>query len=174
MTPSRRCSSNACERAACSCAPIQRGDVRGLLFGVVRNVAARFEERALKRTRRNGATGSILDTIRAAEPSMSFLFDREWARALLRLAGDRMKADAQEKGPGARLRVELLRLRFGDGLPIRDIATQWDVDPESVHRAYAHGRAEFRRYLREVVAEHVVRAEDDLEREVARVFELLG
>jgi hypothetical protein len=51
-------------------------------------------------------------------------------------------------------RVELLRLRFQDGLPIRSIASRWGEDPAKVHHEYATARAEFRAALREVVAFH--------------------
>jgi DNA-directed RNA polymerase specialized sigma24 family protein len=118
--------------------------------------------------------GSGIDAIKARDPSLSALFDREWARTLLRLAGERMRACAERGSPGARLRVELLRLRFTEGLPIREIAARWDVDPDSVHRAYGRAREEFKLCLRQVVADHAVRSETDLEREVARVYELLG
>ena len=101
------------------------------------------------------------------------VFDREWARTLMRLAGERMRAHAENGSAGARLRIELLRLRFTEGLPIREIATQWEVDPDAVHRAYGKAREEFRKCLRRIVAEHTVRTEVDLDAEVARVFELL-
>ena len=101
------------------------------------------------------------------------MFDREWARALVRQAGERLRTRAEHGTPGARLRAEVLRLRFTEGLAIRDIAAQWDVDPDSVHRAYAKAREEFREVLGWVVAEHTVRSEVDLESEVARVLALL-
>jgi len=151
----------------------EHGDVRGLLFGVTRNVAARFEERARKRYRRDEDAGSMLDAIPGREPSLSVVFDREWARALMRLAGERMRAAASNGSAGARLRVDLLELRFAGGLPIREIARQWEVDADAVHRAYAKAREEFRLYLRRVIAEHAVRTEADLDEEVARLFGLL-
>jgi DNA-directed RNA polymerase specialized sigma24 family protein len=151
----------------------ERGDLRGLLFGVSRNVAARFEERAAKRLRRDQAAGSAIDGIPARDPSLSIVFDREWARTLMRLAGERMQAAAAHGSAGARLRVELLELRFAQGRPIRAIAREWDVDADSVHRAYARAREEFRLCLRRVLAEHTVRTEVDLDAEVGRLFELL-
>jgi len=154
-------------------ADAERGDLRGLLFGVARNVAARFEERARKRLGRDQAAGSVIDGIPAREPSLSILFDREWARTLMRLAGERMRGRAQNGSAGARLRIELLRLRFTEGLPIREIAAQWEVDPDAVHRAYAKAREEFKASLRRIVAEHTVRTEVDLDAEVNRVFEQL-
>lgn len=150
-----------------------RGTVSAVLFGVTRNVAKRFETRAAKRADRDEGVHAALDDIASREASLSVVFDREWARTMVRLAGDRMRAEAETGSPGARLRAEVLRLRFTEGLPIRDIAAQWEVDPDSVHRAYAKAREEFQRHLRQVVAEHAVRAEEDLDQEVARVLNLL-
>lgn len=151
-----------------------RGDLGGLLFGVTRNVAARFEERARKRLPLDRAAEDAgLDAIAAREPSLSTLFDREWARTMLRLAGDLMRTRAEAGGAGAKLRVELLRLRFAENLPMLEIAAQWEADPAMVHKAYAKARDEFRACLRRVVAEHAVRSEVDLDGEVARVLELL-
>jgi RNA polymerase sigma factor (sigma-70 family) len=152
----------------------ERGDLRGLLFGVTRNVALRHEERARRRMARNAPAGSALEAVPAGDLSQSVVVDREWARALTRLAGDRMRDRAQHGSAGARLRVELLGLRFREGLPIREIAAQWELEPSAVHRAYRKAREEFRQCLLEVVAEHVVRAEVDLDAEVDRVFDLLG
>lgn len=100
--------------------------------------------------------------------------DREWAMTMVRMAAKRMRAAAEHGSPGARLRVEILRLRFTENLPIRDIAAHWEVDPDSVHKAYGKAREEFRQHLRRIVAEHAVRSEGELDREVARVLELLA
>ena len=151
----------------------ERGSVSGVLFGVTRNIARRFEERAAKRAGQGQGTDSMFRDIAARESSLSVVFDREWARTMVRMAGERMRVRAESGSPGARLRAEVLRLRFTEGLPIRDIATQWDVDPDSVHRAYAKAREEFRGYLRRVVAQHAVRTEVDLDQEVTRVLDLL-
>lgn len=155
-------------------ADAERGDIRGLLFGVSRNVAMRYEERARQRIARHGTEDATMEAIPADDPSLSVVVDREWARALMRLAGDRLQARAEKGSPGSRLRVELLRLRFTEGLPIREIAAQWEVEPSVVHRAYRKAREEFRHCLREIVAEHAVRSEVDLDAEVGRVFQLLG
>jgi RNA polymerase sigma factor (sigma-70 family) len=155
-------------------ADAERGDLRGLLFGVTRNVALRHEQRARRRVASNGTENARMEAIPASDPTLSVVVDREWARALMRLAGERLKAAADNGSPGARLRVELLRLRFTEGRPIREIAAQWEVEPGAVHRAYRKARDEFRQCLREIVAEHAVRSEADLDAEVARVFQLLG
>ena len=51
-------------------------------------------------------------------------------------------------------RVELLRLRFQSGLPIREIADRWGEDPAKVHHEYATARAEFKAALGRVMAFH--------------------
>ena len=79
------------------------------------------------------------------------MFDRAWARTVRRLAGERMRAQAELGDAGARLRIELLHLRFAEGIPLRDIAAQWEMDPEAVHRSYGKARAEFRECLRRIL-----------------------
>ena len=48
----------------------------------------------------------------------------------------------------------LLRLRFHEELPIREIAARWQEDPARLHHEYATARDEFRTALRAVVAFH--------------------
>lgn len=151
----------------------ERGDLRGLLFGVTRKVAARFEKRLCAQRHRAAASAAALDAIHARESTLSTLFDREWARLLIRLAGEDMRARAAEATDHARARVELLSLRFAEGLPIRAIAARWGTDPVAVHRAYAKAREEFRACLRRIVAEHAVRAEAELDVEVERIIGLI-
>ena len=69
-------------------------------------------------------------------------------------AGRLQRDRATERGLDAIQRVELLRLRFEENLPIRDIAVRWDTDPAIVHKSYAIARKEFRSALLEVVAFH--------------------
>jgi len=147
----------------------QRGDLRGFLFGIVRNVALRFEERAC--SARAETASSRLGEIASDEDQLSKLFDREWARTLMREAGELMRARADTEG--ARLRVELLNLRFGRNLPIREIAAQWEMEPDAVHRSYARAREEFHACLRQVVTFHAVRTEAELDDECRRLFQML-
>ena len=109
---------------------------RAFLYGVIRNVARRFESRPAR------AVANAPDA-RADEPSQSRLFDRTWARAIMAEAAQLQKPGT-ERGPEAVQRVELLRLRFEENLPIRAIAQRWDVDPRSLHHAYALARQEFK------------------------------
>ena len=68
-------------------------------------------------------------------------------------AGDRQAVRAEQTGPDAVRRVELLKLRFRDSLPIRDIADKWKVEAAHLHREYSKARKEFLHSLREVVFE---------------------
>lgn len=146
------------------------GDFRGFLYGVVRNVALRIEARS----RARAAGGDPLPLEELADPAagVSKLFDREWAMTLMREAGELMQQRATDDA--ARLRVELLRLRFAADLPVRDIAARWQLDPDAVHRAYARAREEFRLCLRQVVAFHMVRTEAELDDECKRLFAMIG
>jgi RNA polymerase sigma-70 factor (ECF subfamily) len=146
--------------------PGRGGGFRAFLYGVVRNVARRFE-------RDRGRQGLPLDA--AADPpapdrSLSDAFDRAWARALVRQAGERQAALARDKGAQARRRVDLLRLRFEEGLPVREIAARWNEDPSRVHHEYARARREYRAALLDVVREHCPGEDDDVERECERVL----
>ena len=69
-------------------------------------------------------------------------------------AAQLQRTRADERGPEAVQRVELLRLRFEENLPIRAIAERWGVDARSLHHAYALARQEFKAALLEVVAFH--------------------
>lgn len=146
------------------------GDFRGFLYGVVRNVALRVEGRA--RPRALGGDDAPLEELADPAAGVSKLFDREWAMTLMREAGELMQQRATDDA--ARLRVELLRLRFGADLPIRDIAVRWQLEPDAVHRAYARAREEFRLCLRQVVAFHLVRTEAELDDECKRLLAMLG
>jgi RNA polymerase sigma-70 factor (ECF subfamily) len=69
-------------------------------------------------------------------------------------------------------RVELLRLRFEDDQPIRDIAARWGLEAAHVHHEYARARREFREVLVEIVAEQDPRSAP--EEECARLLGLLA
>jgi RNA polymerase sigma factor (sigma-70 family) len=143
------------EHGVLGCADAARlGGFRAFLFGVVRNVALRVEtKRARDRERDHaGASGVELGVLPADEESLSRSFDRAWAKALVSEAFALLSKRAAEAGEDEPRRAEILRLRFFDGLPIREIARVWGVEPALVHRDYARARTEFRRALVEVVA----------------------
>jgi RNA polymerase sigma factor (sigma-70 family) len=137
------------------------GEFRPFLFGVVRNVARRFEEK--KRLAGLPEIDLVSD-----ETGAGTAFDREWARLLMKDAAREMaelariadaiaEMEANEQGRATR-RVELLRQRFQDGVPIREIANQWQVDPAWLHHEYSTAREEFRVALHRVVSLHLPQA----------------
>ena len=141
---------------------------RAFLYGVVRNVARRFE--ALPRR----PADPLPDEVAANEVSQSRLFDRTWAQSVMAEAARLQRERAAERGPEAVRRVELLRLRFEEDLPIRAIAGRWGAAAATLHRAYALARKEFRAALLEVVAFHSPGGPEELEREAADLLKALS
>ena len=152
---------DACQEVFAECfrtgGPLERVDstypkgFRAFLFGIIRNVAMRYEQR---RKRIPQQQDSGLDQIHNDESSLSKVLDRAWAVAMTQQAAARQADLAKESGPDAIQRYDLLRLRFHEELPIREIAKRWKVDPAVLHREYAKARHEFKKALRDVVGEH--------------------
>lgn len=140
---------------------------RAFFHGVLRNVARRYEEK-------HRPAMPLPDDQPADDTSLSRAFDKAWARSLLKEAG-RVQAElAAESGERAVRRVELLRLRFQEGLPIRDIAAKWNEDAAKLHHEFATARDEFRIALRKVVAFQMPSAtEPQLESACRDVLKLL-
>lgn len=119
---------------------------RGYLFGVLKNVARRYEAK--------DRIASLPDQLEADDTSASAAFDREYALAMMREASYIQAALATKKGAAAERRIELLQLRFGQGLPVREIAKRWEVDPAWVHHQYATARSEFQESLECLIQQH--------------------
>lgn len=153
-------------------ADAERGDFRGLLFGVTRNVALRFEQRALARRHLRPEDSDWLQEVASDEPGQATLFDRSWARALIRLTKRRHRERALADGPDGERRLELLERRFGNDEAIREIAARWGIPAQEVHNAYRKARTEFYGCLREVVAYHAPTGAD-LDSECRRLLALL-
>jgi RNA polymerase sigma-70 factor (ECF subfamily) len=151
--------------------PARAGGFRAFLYGVARNVARRVEERRARSAGRR-APAPDLDEHEGGADSPSRAFDREWARSVMREAAERHAALARVEGEAAMRRLEVLRLRFQEGLPIREIAARWGADPARLHHDYATARVEYRAALAAVVAEHHPGA--DVEQEVRRLFDALA
>ena len=151
-------------------ADANRGAFRAFLYGVVRNVALRHERTwAQAADRLDSSFEPATD-----EPSLAEAFDRAWAHALLRDAA-RLQRDRARGDPRAERRVDLMRLRFRDGLPIREIAAAWGEEPRIVHQEYATARREFREALRSTVAFHRPGGTPaELEQECRRLAELFA
>jgi RNA polymerase sigma factor (sigma-70 family) len=141
---------------------------RPFLYGVVRNVARRAE--------RGGQVKSDVepDDLPGNEEPPDRAFDRAWARSILREAATVQEASAREAGPEALRRVELLRLRFHEGMPVRDIATLWGADPAELHRQCTKAREEFRAALTQVMTFHQPGTPAEVERACVEVLAMLG
>jgi DNA-directed RNA polymerase specialized sigma24 family protein len=146
----------------------ERGEFRGFLLAAVRNVARRHEAR-------QRPTAPIPVDLPADDTGPAEAFDKAWARALLREAARVQDETAKQSGPAAVRRVHLLRLRFHERMPIRDIATHWGEDAAKLHHEYATAREEFHAALRTVVAFHYPgRSPGDVNRACERLLQLLG
>lgn len=154
--------------------PARGPSFRAFLSGVARNVALRAERAGARRRARPGAQAFDGDRMPADEEALSTVFDRAWAQAVVRQAGTLQVERARTKGDGALRRVELLRLRFEEGLPIRSIAARWGAQPTEVHRAYARARREFEAALREIVAGVHPGSKEEIRAECLRVLATLA
>ncbi|MEM7204165.1 MAG: sigma-70 family RNA polymerase sigma factor [Planctomycetota bacterium] len=152
--------------------PERATSFRAFLFGVTSKVAMRHESRAAgRRERRDPAADP--QALAAEQTSMSRAFDREWARGVVERARHRHRAFASARGERAIRRVELLELRFGEDLPIREIAKRWNVDSAWLHHEYASARDEFKQALRAEVAFDVTGPTAAVDTECRLVLELL-
>src|SRR5262249_10957530 len=140
---------------------------RAFLYGVIRNVARRFESRPVR-------TAGPLPEIAADDASQSHLFDRTWAQAIMAEAARLHRQRAAEGGREAVQRVDLLRLRFEENLPIRAIAELWGTDAARLHHAYALARQEFRAALLAILAFHQPGSPAELEQEAASLLRALS
>ncbi len=136
--------------------PGKGGSFKAFLYGVARTIGLRRETQRARRRER--AAGSTLECV-SDEETLSHAFDRAWALRVVRRAGELHARTAVAKGNDAARRVELLRLRFHEGLPIREIAHNWSEDAAKLHREYRKARQEFRAALRETVRFHAPDAE---------------
>ena len=151
----------------------RQSSFRAFLFGVVRNVALRHEDHRRRNRERPAGTESDLEEIPLDETRLSQAFDRAWARERVREAVARQKQLALRQGAKAVRRVELLRRRFYEGLPIREIAREWQEDPAHLHHQYAHARREFREALVQVMSAHHPGPPEEIERECVFLIGLL-
>lgn len=149
------------------------GGFRAFLYGAVRRVAMRFEEGRGAGREQALPTGIEESDAVVHDPHLSQIFDRAWAMAMMQQAA-RGQHRAARGDSDRQHRVELLRLRFEDGLPIRAIAERWGEAPERVHKAYARARDEFREALLEVLAEHHDDSASELEQRAKDLLAALG
>jgi RNA polymerase sigma-70 factor (ECF subfamily) len=152
----------------------REGGFRPFLYGIVRIIALRWEERAGRQRARPMAKEYDVGQIESDETRLSQVFDRAWARTVMEEAGQRHEQQAKKSGQEAMQRVELLRLRFREGLAIREIAKLWDTDPDRLHYEYRKARDEYSQTLYEVVQFHNPGATaDQINRECLQLLTVL-
>lgn len=149
---------------------------RPFLLGVVRNIARRVEAAQRKRLEREADVDSAFDVADpdGDEKRLSRVFDRAWAAAIIRETVAVQGERAKRMGAEAERRVELLRLRFGEGLKVRDIAARWGTDLKATHHDFDRARAEFRTALIEVMKFHYPGESRSVDKELERLMELIG
>lgn len=134
---------------------------RAFLLGTTRNIALRYETGRGVAARESQAPVDDFDGLPAAGERASAAFEKAWARSIVQEAASHMVSRARFLGAAALRRVELLRLRFFDGRPIRDIAAAWGTEAKALHREYARAREEFQASLLEVLEWHEPGGGDD-------------
>jgi RNA polymerase sigma-70 factor (ECF subfamily) len=149
------------------------GGFRAFLYGAVRNVALRAEARWARQLSREPTDVVDLEGIPGREEAISRVYDRAWAKTVVREAAERQSALAARCGDAALRRVELLRLRFHEGMPIREIARLWGLDAAFLHHEYARARQEFRSALRDVISAQHPGSPEDVDRHCAQLLSLL-
>jgi RNA polymerase sigma-70 factor (ECF subfamily) len=150
------------------------GGFSAFFYGVARNIARRIEKSHAQHQTRESADGFDPDQLQSDEDSLSKVFDRAWARALVQEATLVYRDRAQALGGREVVRVEILRLRFQDALPIQKIAEQLGLTPGLAHKEYARARESYRAVLEDVVRAHYASGEEDLKERCHEILRLLG
>ncbi len=152
----------------------QSGGFRAFLYGVARNVALRVEAQRNRNREVAPPSGVNLDDLLEPDEDLARTFDRAWATTIVQEALSSQELRASKAGPAAASRFELLRLRFQENLPIRDIAKKWQADVDRLHEEYGKARAEFKEALLDVVVFHHPSATaGEAERECIELLSLL-
>jgi RNA polymerase sigma-70 factor (ECF subfamily) len=150
------------------------GSFRQYLFGTVRNMALRIESARARRLDSPDVQAPPAESIPHTETSLSRVFDRAWAVAILRQAAEEQARVARERGPEHVRRVELLKQLFHEGRTIAELAGLWKIDAVVLHREYARARREFERALRTVTSFHHPESPEAALRECRELVNLVG
>jgi RNA polymerase sigma-70 factor (ECF subfamily) len=149
--------------------PGRSGGFRAFLRGVVRNVARRVEERHARRRERRAPHDF---DVASDDESLGEVFDRAWARALVRQAFALQMERARSQGDPEARRAELLRLRFVEGKTLGEIAADTDRDAGKLRYESARALKEFEAALLEVVRRH--HPDGDAPEECRRLLRYFG
>ena len=150
------------------------GGFRPFLLAVVRNIARRVEERRAGRRERQLTTEFQRDGGVDEDADPAHKFDCTWAVTIVRNARRRVEERLGQGSPAAQRRVELLRLRYQEGLPVKEIAPQIGEDSRRVHHQLEEARRDFHRALREEVAFHLPGSAEEVEQECRLLLGLLA
>lgn len=153
--------------------PAREGGFRPFFYGVIRNVALRFETRVAKRGK--DVTPSVVwpEGPASDDPSLSAVFERAWLDAMLVQAVRELESRAQGDTVALQ-RVEILRLRFGDDRPYTEISRTLGIREPEVYREATRAREEFKAALLDVIARDNGGTPKAIERECREVLERLG
>lgn len=146
---------------------------RPLLYAVARNTAMRVEHARVRKLDSPASETFHADATPASEESLSRVFDRAWALAIMREAIDLQEESARTNGSGALRRFELLRLTFEEKLGMPEIAARWELEADFLHKELARGKKEFKEALSRVVSFHHPDSPELVERECRELLRLL-
>ena len=168
--------------------PLSRADptapagFRGFLKGIARNIARKIEDREKRACHQPDEETLIVELV-GNESSAADQFERSWALMIMQEARKRIVEQACDAS--AKQRVELLRLRFEEGHPIREIAVLLNPDCKSDalvfeseckkwHREFQKAKTEFWRALLDVVSFHSPGSPAEIERECRDLLKALS
>jgi RNA polymerase sigma factor (sigma-70 family) len=146
-----------------------KGSFRQFLFGVVRNIAARYG-REVAKMRANPADPLVLDRIESREPSASRIYDVAVALALINTAWRLWRRAASSKSQ--LLRVRIIEDRFREEMGVTEIARRDDARPKTYDYHYRRALKELLKSLRQVIRED--RPGSILDDEIDDILGLLG
>jgi len=129
------------------------GGFRAYLYGVTRNVTRTFENRRARRRGRSPDGTPSPEELEAREATLSSVFDRAWARMVTREARDLMLVWAG-RDANARRRLDILKARYEEDIPPRDIASRLELPPLKVYQVLTQARKEFRAALLQIMSDY--------------------
>ena len=133
--------------------PGRPGGFRAFFYGVLQRETQKVESKWFREKKRRRDGTFYPEEMNNDETSLSKIFDREWARAIMDQTWKLYAAQAREKGDLATQRVTVLRLRHQKNMPPREITSVVDSDATQVSRDLAQAKKDFWRALCEVVGE---------------------
>lgn len=146
---------------------------RPLLYAVVRNTALRVEHARVRKLDSPATETFHADATPASEETLSRVFDRAWAKTIMREAIDLQERNARSRGSGALRRFELLRLTFEERLGMPEIAARWERESDFLHKELGRAKKEFKEALSDVVSFHHPDSPELVERECRELLRLL-